>query len=1445
MPIAASTAPRRTCWSRPGGGRSRGSRGVSWVLAAVVTLVVCAPGSAQPTDPTRPTERTTPSPTARPTVESPLETIYVPDKNGDLVPVLPQFKWEELEKFFLQGQRTGGSDPGAMNVRATVRSVKVRGEADYDRAILTVTMSVRLLAEGWSPLPWELADLLLTEAPTWRNAAGEAIGEVLDIEEPTGTRRLWLSGTRQTEGELTLTLVRPVKWEDDRYHMMLGLPWASVNDLELVLPAGAVALPGETETAPSPRMQRRPDGRVVLKVWPQAEKLDVVWTRTDGYGTAGQVPLSAVETATVTFDGQAKVLHDSSFVVTAEQGAFDDLWVRLPSSGTVIDSSATDGITREIVGERPLTTEDGVERGRFLHLHSETPQTRWVFSVQMDIRRKVDTTQPADEALPFEIVGAVRQSGTISLLVGPGWNLTWSNGTNVTRTEPDGPVAPVAKFRYEGRPASLTVRVRPREDRLRCDPVWTLAVESRQVRLVGKLSIVSAGAEEIVVDLPGWRVTSVEPASAIEIERYDPFAVPLRIPLVRQADSTPRVRTLTVRAERSLGPNETNLNVQLPRLASVDGAPPLVRVFAASDIRLTEQLDAMPGITPLVEPEQSTPSVIEPLGTAGSAMLGGDPSSVVVRAGARTPLGSTATLGGGTGTSTLGAGLSAAGSFPNTTLSSANVPSSSVTTGAETVGTATTGSATEISPTLGPAMSTGVGSTGLGTTGLGPTAGNGPTLSTSPTPGDGVVRRADPNAVSGTSSGPKTTDNLETFDGSQVLLFRDFREGDDRPFVATIERLQGTVSASGRDDLRIDAERVRLSQAYRVRINHQPRRSLDLFVPDDWITVNGADAALPTISVNGQPLPSAAAIWLTDEPRNVNATPTTSSPSPTATLGSSAPGTTSSSGPSQPVETTPLTTLPATTPTPGTLPTTTPARVDDAVDETGDEDADPNETPLNGALSDGPETNTSSPTPAVKPGRRLRIDLGTYRRDGVELSLVWTRPIPRLLPGQKRSLVTNRPTLINVSGLESVRLTVDFRAPLRGRVLPPSEPTLETDLETATTTWRDNEPGLRSGEVVVGDLPPADPIRLGWELPLDPIVGNLVAERFWVWTRLLDDRRLDRYVVTTRGGPESITFRLPLEVDPTRMQAIWAGKPVTIDASRFPLVQLRRPTKVAVTSLTEASPLTADFAAPPNATALSANSAAVVEMGKPLPAAMPVAVDPALPETIELGFTRPRTGFWIETARMDPPEIVGVEMPLPFVWLIETTGDRVPIGEAGGVEADGDWHLRGLLWQRESALSPFDLEQAFRATSTAQGLPTAPRSIVTGITGRDVSVTLVDRLVLILGVVLTSVAITLAVVMVPWLRSVPAAAVAFTVAILLMVVWPAALVWVGEAAVASLVIGGIAMGMRRLLRAKPRRQVMRVPPSVPSDPSQRARSLSSGSSMTRTAEGFTPAELSS
>ncbi len=561
----------------------------AWLTASGVAMAdEAAPAAKEPAAKTAPFQ---PLPGE---VEPPL--YHLPDKDGKLQ-LVPGFSFDDFRQLFeLKNQLAQQTRPPAF----TIQSLSLTGTADRQRAEIEAQYQITVHESGWVGVPLRLNDAVLTAIEGY-----EGPGDHFVHYEPQGRGYVaWIRSDAEKTHRVLLKLLTGLVTAGPESHLQLNVPRdVTRSQLKLAVPLPrAVAKVSDGGTLES----SLPEGeKTELNVVGLGGALDVAWHAAEAQVAGLPTALEVSAAVQVRINGR-NVSSDAKLNVRSLGGEFDRFQVRLPPGAELADA-AQSGVTLV-----PLEATSPKGKLYEVKLEKKTPGP---VNVRLVTDRAHTSPQAGDaiELAGFEVLGAVRQWGTLTVQIEGNWQIQWGHSNQSRVDELSGPLRPddrTAAFEYFVQPYSLTARVVPQKTRIRVEPEYVLLIGSGECQLRARLKYTIRGAKvrSLEVDLSGWEVDNVGPATLVDVDALAPSQNhPFTIPLLQASSGE---LELTLEAHQRMAPDAGRVALDLPRPQSEATAAANVAVVPADNVELVLQ----PEETRALAPQAAKPQIKLPDG---------------------------------------------------------------------------------------------------------------------------------------------------------------------------------------------------------------------------------------------------------------------------------------------------------------------------------------------------------------------------------------------------------------------------------------------------------------------------------------------------------------------------------------------------------------------------------------------------------------------------------------------------------------------------------------------------------------------------------------------------------------------------------------------------------------------------------------------------------------
>ncbi|MBX3415096.1 MAG: hypothetical protein KF708_20600 [Pirellulales bacterium] len=562
-------------------------------IVAAALLLSCWPGLAAAQNAETPPARSAPATSggspdaAKPVVEAEPSVFWLPDKSGELQPVI-NFPLEEFETLRnVERGLNAAARPPDYHLSYTAKGV-VR-----ERTVeLEVAFTIGVSVDHWVRIPLRMAEGIKT-GPEVYAGEGESF---LVLDSGADGHVLWLRG-KPGEHRVTLTVVVPLSSVGRDARLKLGLPRVPTSRIELVVPAaGAVGQLAEGLVAE--RDISAPEETRFALVGLGSE-VDFAWRAGEAGMPEAPVVLSASGTLVTQIDGRS-ASTDVRLKIKSREGEFDRFRIRLPAGAELVLGQQP-GYSLVPVTDAATTPGSKTDR-RVIEVRLDKRATE--ASLQLVIEQSHSSVGPNEyiDLGGVEVLGAVPQTGHIAVSVVGDWQVVWGDRRNVrqvaTLPAPLEVESLAGAFEYLNQPCSLLARVVPRTSRVAVDPQFVFFVDRDEIRMQATLRYTVRGAKVFGLELAladeGWQIDEIGPANLVDLfgvafDKLDPLNIPLLQPITGEVE-------LTLRAHRALDEGTKQIALTLPRPIVNSVGPATVVIVPADNVDLVPRLEEIAGL---------------------------------------------------------------------------------------------------------------------------------------------------------------------------------------------------------------------------------------------------------------------------------------------------------------------------------------------------------------------------------------------------------------------------------------------------------------------------------------------------------------------------------------------------------------------------------------------------------------------------------------------------------------------------------------------------------------------------------------------------------------------------------------------------------------------------------------------------------------------------------
>ncbi len=580
-------------------------------LVAIATLVLCCGLTykcyAQPVPPPeRPVAPPEKLSVAREIRYVGPDTYILLDADGRPQPVLGM----SYEEFMAAWKQLQHVETYNGNPHFIIEELGIVGEVRDDHAALDIKVTVRALVTGTIRVPLGLAGVVLHEQPRMKIVGDITAHPVkqdssIDYDPPAGGFVATLESQRNDRHLLTFQVLVPLVRDGTQTSIRFNCPRALVSRLELAVPTPIVEASSTEGTLLTKTALA--EGQTQLRVEGVAGEFRLNWNAAEAERPELATVLSATGALAISIDGHS-IRSDAQLTVRSYGGSFDRFRVRLPPGAKLVhdrprDSSTDLPVYRVTVDDKSATS-DGTQIVIVEFTEKQFGPVEIMLSTEQPLGLAAD--ERAVELAGFEVLGAVRQFGDVSIQATDDWQLRWQLGPHVRQVERGdlpsalGDVPATAAFQYDRQPWSLRAEAVSRPMVVHATPEYDMLIDTDAAQLRVRLVYLVPGARafDFRVRLNGWELTP-EPIESngpvdrdrVLVTRDDVLVLPL-------TQASPRRAEVTFNLRRPLARSESIFTLPLPTPEADTVAAAELNVAAAAAIELLPDMTRSRGLSP-------------------------------------------------------------------------------------------------------------------------------------------------------------------------------------------------------------------------------------------------------------------------------------------------------------------------------------------------------------------------------------------------------------------------------------------------------------------------------------------------------------------------------------------------------------------------------------------------------------------------------------------------------------------------------------------------------------------------------------------------------------------------------------------------------------------------------------------------------------------------------
>jgi len=514
-------------------------------------------------------------------------TIYLKDEKGNLVPV-PGFSYERYRELILLEGRMGAEPPPF-----TIERLRISGTVEGDVAKLDTEATIHVRKAGWVAVPLRLSGAHL-QGPI----AAEKEDDPIHRYDAKEGHVVWLNGAANRRHSLRLPLTARLGGLAGEEKLTLLFP--RVSEARLMLDIAGSIGEATLESGEGLVETSTENGRSQINVTGASGDVTLAWQSKQS--TSNGADWDVTTEILARLETRDSIAYEANFHVTCSGESIRRLFIRLPP-GTELRTKAGRGFTIAQAALEEIA-QAGIEiearkGAAIVRVDLERPAQTVDFSLEAELKPESQSKQAPLEVGGFEVLGARRQSGFVSVLLPAGWSLKAMPNAAVFRTD-DLPTLPGqtranARYRFVRQPFSLKIDAAPQPPRTVVEPAFFAVVEAQRVTLAATLDYQVRGARPdfLEIDAGDWILGAAGPDNLVEVEPSPDVGKPIRLNLQPGLGTE---FTLQLQFHRDVPEDSVELAFGLPRARASQTLPASLAITAADNIALSPQNEDIAGL---------------------------------------------------------------------------------------------------------------------------------------------------------------------------------------------------------------------------------------------------------------------------------------------------------------------------------------------------------------------------------------------------------------------------------------------------------------------------------------------------------------------------------------------------------------------------------------------------------------------------------------------------------------------------------------------------------------------------------------------------------------------------------------------------------------------------------------------------------------------------------
>jgi hypothetical protein len=528
-------------------------------------------------------------------------TTYLKDEKGNLVPV-PGLSYERFRELLLLERNATREVPPEY----TLEQAKLSGNVTAERADYVIELKVLSHRTGWLKLPLRLNSAQLNREITVPKGM-----EFMHRYDAKEGHSLWLNVKQHETIPVKIPLASRVKRVGAEYELSLELPKANDATLDFSMSQEVTEV---TLAAGEGILEKGKLGKSKqIHLIAASGDVRVAWMLADEQAARAHRDIEVTTNLSVRVESRDVVTLTADMQMKRSSRKIDHLFVRVPPRFEPA-VSGSEGVKLTPVSEQelavlfPLIGNKKPTPGKVLRVDFDSlAETQRLFITA--VYQPEETKRTPVELGGFEVLGAGRQTGQISIGTQQGWGVKTTPDAAVLRIDEVLAEAATAesrgtlKYRFVKQPYSLKLDIQPQATKTSVETFHAAQVSASGVRLQSTFQVRVRGPrpEFLEFDVADWEIMAVNPADEVVLDSPAEPGKPLRLKLLAGKSSD---LVIELECRRGGVPNG-DISFALPRCLAAQLFPALLSIERADNLSLTPNAELIRALAPEEKPSRA------------------------------------------------------------------------------------------------------------------------------------------------------------------------------------------------------------------------------------------------------------------------------------------------------------------------------------------------------------------------------------------------------------------------------------------------------------------------------------------------------------------------------------------------------------------------------------------------------------------------------------------------------------------------------------------------------------------------------------------------------------------------------------------------------------------------------------------------------------------------